>query len=106
MPALPPIPRSISLAAGRIPVRRLKNMLDKEECVGRFHWDKRIMYLDAGLDVHAAWLTLEHERVHAILMDAGIMMDGDLEERVCDAIAAARVNAMLRKTGTSRKRTK
>jgi Zn-dependent peptidase ImmA (M78 family) len=103
MKALPPIPRSVKLPTGRIPVRRVKRMLKDEDTVGKFDWVKRVMYLDSELDVNAAWLTLEHELAHAILLDAGIIEWPDrdatgrslLEERVCDAIAAARVAEKL-----------
>lgn len=105
MAALPPIPRTIYLAAGRIPVRRRKGMLEKEHCVGEYNWKKRACYLDKGLDIHAAWLTLRHERVHAVLMDAGIIgIDPLLEERICDALAAADVHEML--TGRTQRVTK
>lgn len=71
-------------------------MQESDSAVGKFDWPTRTITLDSALVGTAAWLTIEHERVHLILMDAGVMMDEDLEERICDAIAAARVAQMIR----------
>lgn len=101
--SLPPIPRSIKLAAGRVIVRRVKKMLEGESSLGKYDFAKRVIHIDHSLEVNPAWLTLRHERAHAVLMDAGIIewpdMDqnhrSQLEERICDAFAAADVAEML-----------
>lgn len=93
---LPPLPRSVYFPTGRVKVIRKKGLQQKEQAAGMFHWDKREIWIDAGLGPHASWLTLEHEKVHVVLMDAGIPLDDYTEERLCDTMAAARVAEMLR----------
>jgi hypothetical protein len=98
---LPPIPSSITLPAGAVSVGWRANLeaSDASPCWGLFEWGERRITIREGLALTAAWLTLEHEAVHAILYDAGVELPSDVEERVCDAIAQARVAAM-RKRGT------
>lgn len=94
---LPPIPRSIALPAGRVPVIRRKGLeCESERCAGTFDWNRREILLDADLGITAAWLTLWHEWVHAVIRDAGVTFPESTEEAVADAIAAARVAEMLR----------
>ena len=95
--ALPPIPNSVWTPVGRATIRYEAGMLEKEAAVGKFDWPSRTITLDSSVTSRtAAWLTLEHERVHITLMDHGIQMDEETEERVADAIAAARVAQMIR----------
>jgi Zn-dependent peptidase ImmA (M78 family) len=94
--SLPPIPKSIYLPTGRIKVLRKKGLMENEKAFGLFHWHKREIWIDAELEPHAAWMTLEHEKVHAILMDAGLQLDDYTEERLCDTFASARVAEMLK----------
>lgn len=93
---LPEIPEEILVPAGSIPVAMNDGLFDREGSFGKFNWMTRQIELDSGMDRTPMWLTLEHERVHAILMDAGIELEHTLEERVCDAIALARVVEMSR----------
>ena len=72
---------------------------DTSACWGLFEWGPRRISLREGISLTAAWLTLEHEIVHAILMDAGAELPAEIEERVCDAIAQARVAAMRKGKG-------
>ena len=109
--ALPPIPRSIKLAAGRVLVARKKKMLETTGDAGEYDYAKRKITLDSALEVNPAWIVLRHERAHAVLMDAGITVWPDtdangrsqLEESICDAFASADVAEMLT-GGTRRKR--
>ena len=98
---LPPIPASVSLPAGKVSVRWSKNLesSDASACWGLFEWGPRRISLREGISLTSAWLTLEHEIVHAILMDAGAELPPEIEERVCDAIAQARVAAMRKGRG-------
>lgn len=93
---LPPIPKSVYFPTGRVKVVRKKGLMDSEKAFGMFHWPKREIWLDVELDLHAAWLTLEHEKFHVILLDAGINLDEYTEERLCDTVAAQRVAEMLK----------
>ena len=93
---LPPLPRSVYFPSGRVKIVRRKGLMEHEKAFGMFHWHKREIVLDAELGLEAAWLTLEHEKFHVILMDAGIQLDDYTEERLCDTVAAARVAEMLK----------
>lgn len=99
---LPEIPKQIIVPAGAIPVSLNEGLFDRESSFGKFNWIKREIELEASMEPTPMWLTLEHERVHAILMDAGIDLDHALEERVCDAIALARVVEMSRGEGNKK----
>lgn len=96
---LPEIPKEIVTPAGPIPVSMNEGLFDREASFGKFNWLRREIELDSSMDRTPMWLTLEHERVHAILMDAGIELEHSLEERVCDAIALARVVELSRGEG-------
>lgn len=94
---LPPLPEVISLPAGSVPVTRTAGLFEKEEAYGKCNWFTRTIEVDAEMELVAAHLTLEHERVHMIFLDAGIQFtDSVLEERICDAIALARVFDLAR----------
>ena len=97
MKALPPIPEEIQVPAGPIPVTRTVGLWDADRSMGKFNWFERTIELESELGVHAAWLTLEHERVHAIISDSGIDVGSEeLEEQICNAVALARVAEMFR----------
>jgi hypothetical protein len=93
---LPPIPKVVHFATGPVKVSRRAGLMDNEKVFGIFNWADREILLDSRLRLHAAWLTLEHEKFHVILMDAGIQLDEVMEERLCDTVAAARVAEMTR----------
>lgn len=96
MRKLPRIPDELPLPAGPAKIVWEKNLQEREKAVGKFNWFRRIVTLEQGLGRHAAWLTLRHERVHMVLMDAGVELPAKLCERVCDAIAQADVADMVR----------
>jgi hypothetical protein len=93
---LPPLPKSVYFATGSVPVKRVKGLQDREKASGMFHWNTREIWIDAELGLHAAWLTLEHEKFHVVMMDAGIELDEYVTERLCDTFALARVAEMQR----------
>ncbi len=93
---LPPLPRSVYFPTGRVKVIRKANLQESDKAAGMFHWNSREIWIDKDLGPHAAWLTLEHEKVHVVLMDAGIQLDDYTEERLCDTLASSRVAEMLR----------
>jgi hypothetical protein len=89
----PPIPKTVYLPCGPVTVVRKKGLTAKRSAAGTYNWGKRRITLDAEMELIPSWLTLEHEIVHAILMDAGYLPN-KYTENVCDAIAAARVAEM------------
>jgi hypothetical protein len=93
---LPPLPKVVHFASGPVPVKRVKGLQERERASGMFHWNSREIWIDAGLGLHAAWLTLEHEKVHVVMMDAGIQLDEYTEERLCDTLALNAVSQLLR----------
>jgi hypothetical protein len=97
LPPLPEIPDEVHTSVGPITVVWESGLVERERCVGKFEWRSRTITLDEGLAPHSAWATLYHELTHAWLMDAGLVtMDHEMEERVCDIVAAARVAELAR----------
>ena len=104
MKRLPPIPRVVRLPCGPIKVVSMKEpRLEGKRIAGASDWGQRRIVLDNGLGRTASWLTLEHEKVHAILADAGIILPKKHVEDVCNAIAAARVAEMVSPKSRSRR---
>ena len=100
MKRLPPIPSAVPLPCGMVRVVRRK--IAKKGQAGTYTWAKRLITLDADLAPVPAWLTLEHEIVHAILMDVGLKVNKHTED-VCNAIAAAKVAEMVSPKSRSRR---
>jgi hypothetical protein len=88
--ALPPIPKSVRLPAGDVAVVRESGHQAKGTA-GLFRWSERVIVIDSGLGRTAAWLTLYHEWVHAVLADAGVQVPHKLEEDICNSLGAALV---------------
>ena len=92
--SLPPLPKTVTTPAGpwyghRVPI----DHDGKGETYGLCDWPSRTIRIRPNLRRTAAWLTLEHEWVHAVLYDAGV--DGlseKVEEAVCNALALALVH--------------
>lgn len=93
---LPPIPKVVHFPTGKVTVKRKKKLMDEHKAFGMFHWHKREIWLDSELSHEAALLTLEHEKVHVVMMDAGIQLPEEIEERIADTFAAARVAELTR----------
>ncbi len=94
---LPPIPKSIPSIVGPVPVTHVVDLRDKtnDACYGIWRSSERDVRLDAEMSPTTAWLTYWHEWAHIVFWDHGIRMDKDVEERVVNALAAARVREML-----------
>lgn len=94
---LPPIPKSIPSIVGPVPVALVNELRDKkgDPCFGIFRSTERDVRLDADSSSTTAWLTYWHEWAHVIFWDAWVKLNKDAEERVCDALATARVREML-----------
>lgn len=96
---LPPIPPSVLTAHGTVEVQMIDDLRDPDEPSKTLfgYWDpyRRVILLRDGMHPTAAWLTLFHERTHADLSETGIALDGEHEEVVCNAIAAARFAELL-----------
>jgi hypothetical protein len=76
--------------------------IDGKRVAGANDWGKRRIVLDNSMGPTATWLTLEHEKVHAILADAGIILPKRHAEDVCNAIAAAKIAEMVSPKSRSR----
>lgn len=90
---LPPLPRVVWSPHGDIRVTRPRTLSgDADETVyGEWHQVTRTVRVVARLRRDAAWPVLFHELVHADLDDYGVTLPHDDVERVCDALALARM---------------
>ena len=90
------LPKSVKSSAGAIRVRMVKDLSapgrPQEKLMGYFDPIKREILICTGMARHVQWTTLRHEQVHALLSDAGVKVKNDLEERICDVVAAGWVN--------------
>lgn len=100
----PPIPDTIWVAAGPIPVL-LSDSLPagpNQFPLGQFQTLNRRVLVNVAIKSTAQrWKTLEHERCHITLRDSGLEflmgqngIDGALFELLCDAFASARIAQM------------
>jgi hypothetical protein len=98
MKRLPPIPKFIGSQLGPVPIVWVTGLKagDGDDALGLWCPEERCIKLCAGIHRTTAWVTLEHEKIHMLLWDAGTNLGGEAEERVADAIASARVAEMLR----------
>lgn len=94
---LPPLAPTIPSMLGPVPTERVKDLRDKENgsCMGLFRAIERNVLIEDGMGPVPAWQTYWHEWAHIVLWDAGIGLEHAVEERVCDALATARVREML-----------
>jgi hypothetical protein len=99
---LPPLPDTVRSTLGPVEVRHVEALrVGDRPAIGAFDGGLRLIYVKRGLHPAQAWQTLEHERIHLELWDAGATLaDSDVEDRVADAIGAARVREMLAKCAT------
>lgn len=92
----PRLPRSVRSSAGPVPVRMVRDLHSpgkpQEKLAGYFDPIRREILICTGMARHTQWVTLRHEQIHALLSDAGVRVRGDLEERLCDVIAAGWVS--------------
>lgn len=100
--AVPPIPQVVSAAGGPVPVHRVPVVViegvdtTRQTVLGAFDYSHRLIEIRQSLVGLAAWQTLEHERVHVALFDAGATLADDaVEDRIADAIANQRVNDLV-----------
>lgn len=95
---LPPLPKEVHSTLGSIPVERHATLATEgqpEENMGDVNFLTRIIRISTKLAPVAAWHTLEHERTHLALWDAGVVLPHETEELICDVIATARVAEMV-----------
>ena len=90
------IPKSVRSSAGPVPVKIVRNLTapDKptEKLMGYFDPMRREIMIHSGMSRLTQWTTLRHELIHALLFDAGVRLRHDVEEKVCDVIAAGWVS--------------
>lgn len=102
---LPPLPAALSAPMGDVPVKILRNVIINGKVgYGAYFFLHRFIVLRSEMGPTMNWLTLEHERFHRIMHDAGIDFEKfctspeaakDLHELVADALAVDRVYLML-----------
>lgn len=94
---LPPKPTTLPSVLGPVSLEYVKELRDKNgvSCLGIWCSDERHVRLEAEMSAMTTWHTFWHEWVHIALWDGGVKLRKDDEERVCDAIATARVREML-----------
>jgi hypothetical protein len=102
---LPPLPDSVPSVFGNLPVVRLDNLRNMrgDELLGGFVPETRTVYIKRTIPSRkTAWVTYYHESCHVnVFWDTGLRnaMSGaggdQLQDAICDAIAADRVRAML-----------
>jgi hypothetical protein len=93
---LPPVPHFVVSQLGPTPVLMVHNL----RCMGTpalgcFIGHIHTIFLKDSMPLNVAWQTLEHEKVHMILWDAGHTLPEDKEDAIADAIGANRVAEML-----------
>ena len=88
------LPKSVPFFGGSYRVMEVEKLMDKEESVGACEFRNRTIRIDSSLTDDTKLITLEHEKVHAILFDAEIKIPKKLEEAICEAIARHRVFEM------------
>jgi hypothetical protein len=96
--ALPPLPSSVMTTHGPVAVILVENLCDPADPTEKLfgYWDPftRVISLRAGMHPTAMWLTLWHEKAHADLGDVGVKLSEEIEESVCNAVAAGRFAEM------------
>jgi hypothetical protein len=97
---LPSLPRQVVLPAGPYKVVRGEiepgpNEQD-QTVLGFCDVEARVITIKPGISRPCAWLTFEHEKMHAILHDAGVQLSRQKEEDVCNAVGNYRVYEMQR----------
>lgn len=101
---LPPLPTSVWSVFGPVPVTVVPDLRDEKDGIlfGRVLYFTRRIEIRAEMSLVTQWQTLEHERVHLALFDAGarLSLTNEQEEAVCDSLATARVAEMLATTST------
>jgi hypothetical protein len=99
----PALPDAVDAPLGPVRVRRAAAPLttpDGDRCGGYFWGDNREIVIEACRQPENEWRVFWHEWTHAVLTDLDVVLpDGpdyhnSPEERVCNAIALARVQEM------------
>jgi hypothetical protein len=87
--------------AGRIEVKQIPLVGYSRDQIGEWDTRKRRISVLRSLSPGVKWYVLAHEFAHSALSDAGLRLPEDLEERICDAMAAAFAAAFedLRRVG-------
>ncbi len=93
---LPPLPTTIPSVLGPVAVSMHDNLRDANgsACLGIWNPSERRVRLESNAALLAQWHTYWHEHAHVTFWDAGLKV-GKKEERICDALATARVREML-----------
>ena len=88
---LPPLPKEVWTPLGMVEVLEVEGLADSstaETLCGQWDNGARQIRIRQGLQPVAAWQTLAHELMHAILHDAGASLPDRQLEAVCDAFGS------------------
>jgi hypothetical protein len=88
---IPSIPATVFSMLGPVPVVMVDDLTseDDEPLLGKWVPEQRCILLRANVHPLTTYVTLQHEKLHCWLWDAGAMpTEESEEERVCDSIAA------------------
>lgn len=88
------LPASLPFFGGSYRVVEVAKLMDMKENYGECDFRNRTIRIDSSMAYDTKLVTLEHEKVHAIIDDAEIKLPRKLEEQVCEAIARHRVFEM------------
>ena len=93
---LPALPDSVPTVLGYARVELVPDLqCSGSEAYGCYNTTTRIIQVRSGMALIVAWQTLYHELGHANLHDAGVWLPADVENRIVDALAVARLAFML-----------
>lgn len=82
------IPSSFVIKGRTWKVRFRKKIIEKgEECHGLCFINKRIIYIEKGLDKDLEAVTFMHEFFHACVYELHLALDSSLEETLVDGFA-------------------
>lgn len=95
------LPKSVPFPAGAYAVVEDPGRAVTKKEYGFWDYDSRTFIIDTAVAPDVQRVTLEHEKVHAILDDAGVKLPHKLEEAVCEAIAKYRVFEMQQAIGST-----
>lgn len=93
------MPKSVPFPAGAYTVVEAPGLAVSKKEYGNWDYDSRTFTIDTAVAPDVQRVTLEHEKVHAILGDANLRLPYKMEEAVCEAIAKYRVFEMQQPCG-------
>lgn len=92
---LPPLPTSVVSQIGPTPIVLVPGLkCDGVPAMGCFQPENHVIQLRAGMPLNVSWQTLEHEKFHMVVSDAGIPVPNPMDDAIADALGSHRVLEM------------